>query len=502
MKINQRFDGFRLLLFCCISGTMACGAAYAQTANLVVNGSAVKIVANGAVNLVLKDANYINNASATHFTGSSSTVKITGSAAGPVSMSSGSAFATTFGNFTMSRANGLNLSTPINIAATLSMLNGNISTSASNLLTVGTSAAVPGSVAWTAGTVIGPMKRFYTSAVQSGTQAEGIFPVGNASYNRYARVNFTANPGGGFITAEYKAGIPSVMSAGLPATINGQLINNYEDEGWWTITPTGGNLNSTSYDLILRGNTLSTVNGLSTLRIIKTSNHAAWNDNPAGDGNHVAASGSLTDFTIGANAMTGFSWFNVGSDGSNPLPVTLSSFSASCNETEVNLFWTTASEQNSQRFTVEKSRDLTQWSFVGELSAAGNSNYVIHYQLADVNPFDGLSYYRLIQTDFNGAEKSYGPVSVSCKGKENEMTVFPNPTKGSFTVEISSSENLDNAVIQLYDIAGKLISNRIAQVVEGSNQFSYEGLDLQMGTYIVKLVHADSQVQPVKVIVH
>src|SRR5690606_38213478 len=125
-----------------------------------------------------------------------------------------------------------------------------------NLLTVGESAAIAGLIDWTAGTVLGPLKRYYTNAAQTGSLAEGIFPVGNASWNRYARVNYTANPGGGFITAQYRTGVPALGVAGLPTMVNGIEITNYENEGYWEIAPSGGSLSSTAYNLTLRGNHL------------------------------------------------------------------------------------------------------------------------------------------------------------------------------------------------------------------------------------------------------
>lgn len=476
------------------------GNVNAQNASFVASGSALKIVANGSPVLVLNNTNYKNEASATHFSGATSTVRFEGSGA-VASVSSTGSYATVFADVYVNRTNGLTLGTPVSATGTLTMNAGNITTTATNLLTVGESTAVPGSLTWNAGTVIGPLKRFY-STTSSGTQAAGIFPVGNASVNRWARVNFTSNMAtSGFITAQYVSGICPIIYSGLPATINGQLITNYENEGYWQITPTGGNLNTTNYDLVLRGNQLTTVSDLAKLRVIKSSNHTAWNDNPAGDGNHVAASGTTADFTIGASAMLGFSWFNIGSDNTNPLPVTLTQLSAHCSEAGVQIDWKTATESNSQKFTIERSRDLISWTASDELDAAGNSSTPIHYQSFDSNPFSGNSYYRLVQTDNNGAEKIYGPVSVSCGEMENGIFVYPNPAQQDFTLAVSSVLDIANAKLELSDIAGKIISVRSVQISAGNNQFPFEGLDLQSGTYMVRVLTDGDQFKPVKVVV-
>ena len=210
------------------------------------------------------------------------------------------------------------------------------------------------------------------------------------------------------------------------------------------------------------------------------------------------AGSSYIEFTI-----PGFSEFwLMNSEFATPLPVTFTSFAANCNKEEVEIKWTTATEQNSQSFIVERSRDLSIWEFVSEVTAAGNSSSVLNYTAFDTYPFSGVTYYRLKQVDLNGAEKIYGPISASCADVENSMIVFPNPTKGNFTVEISSDENYSNAQIQITDLTGKVINARSTNILEGKNQFTFEGLDLQLGTYIINLNTGNGKINPVRVVVN
>jgi hypothetical protein len=438
---------------------------------------------------------------------------------------------TTFNNLTVNKTLGgsLTLQTPATVEGTLTMTEGEIVTRISvtpdvtNLLTVGTSASVPGSIAWvgttntwTGGTVLGPIKRWFASGINS-TPESGIFPVGLPGKNRYAQVNHDAVTPlsvGGSITAEYKAGsCPDATNpllplyAGLPTDVNGQMIQNYENEGYWSIAPAtgvdGGNLSTAQYSLKLRGNALSTVTlgAMGQLRMIKSSDpHTSWDN--GGIGTNTGATGSESDFTITNTGMTGFSWFNIGSGQISWLPVELTNFAANCNEkSQVDIKWSTASEQNSEYFNIERSRDLIQWEFVSTINAAGNSNYNINYSTLDTDPFGGISYYRLVQVDNNGAEKIYGPISVSCSDSENSIIVFPNPTKGNFTVEISSTEIFTNAQLQITDLTGKVINQRSTNILEGKNQFTFEGLDLQLGTYIINLNSVNGKINPVRIVV-
>lgn len=475
----------------------------AQNANVIVNNSTVKIVSNGSPYIVLNNANYVNNASSTHFTGASSTVKVVGGSATLATISSNGAYETVFNNLWMERPNGLSLLSPATATGTLRMIQGNISTTAANLLTVGASTTIPGSVNWTDGTVVGPLKRFYATTANAA-QAAGIFPIGNSTYNRYAQINYTSNMGtGGYIIAEYKNGVCPIGSNGLPAIINGQLITNFEEQGYWDIRPTGGNLNATNYDLLLRGNHLTPIGNMSDFRIIKSVGHTAWNDNVPGDGNHVAATGSITDFIIGATAMNSFSWFDIGySNDPTPLPVKLTRLTASCGTGKVVIKWSTASEQNSDYFILEKSRDLETWHFLTNVDAAGNSNFTKDYQSVDENPWGGIAYYRLVQVDYDGTKTTYGPVSVVCDNSKNDMIVFPNPSQGHFTVEISSSEAIANAQLTLIDMAGKIVMNQNLSITQGNNQILFNDADLQAGTYIVKLYGGKDHFQPVKLVIN
>ncbi len=482
----------------CISGTNSSTVTASGAAKDVFIGTGATMVINAGQSLQV-NGDWTNNGTFTP--DATGTVEFVGGTA----QSIGGSSAINFTNLTLNKsANTLTLNTPVNISGTFTMTAGNISSTSTNLLTVGTSTAVPGSIAWTNGTVVGPLKRYF-SGTASGTQASGIFPIGLSGVNRYAQVNYTAGLStGGSITAEYKSGVCPIGNTGLPATINGQLIQNYEDEGYWEITPNGGDLNSATYSLILRGNGLSTVTSIghmSKLRIIKSVSHTTWDN--SGLGSHSAPIGGVSDVIISNSGMTGFSFFNIGSENANPLPVTMLDFAANCNEkSEVDVKWTTASEQSSESFIVERSRDLAQWEFIATVNAAGNSNYNIDYATIDADPFGGVSYYRLVQMDNNGDETIYGPISVSCSESENNMIVFPNPTKGNFTIEIFSALEIAQTTLVITDLSGKMIANKVVDIKEGKNQVYFNELGLQLGTYIVSILKSENQIKPMRFVVN
>lgn len=77
------------------------------------------------------------------------------------------------------------------------------------------------------------------------------------------------------------------------------------------------------------------------------------------------------------------------------LPVNFRSFAAQKQGAQTLLQWTTAGEQNVQRFAVEHSTDGTNWTTVGDVAAAGNSNAEQRYSLVHTTPVKGLNRYRI-----------------------------------------------------------------------------------------------------------
>lgn len=242
------------------------------------------------------------------------------------------------------------------------------------------------------------------------------------------------------------------------------------------------------------------------------SQNGSWSDNCADGGTSLIGSqlgNGTSPAGIAASqyvqfATPGFSEFWLhGNTTASPLPITLTNFGASCDEKgDVQLNWSTASEQNASHFVIERSRDLVTWNVVSTLPAGGNTTTEQLYALTDVDALGGVSYYRLVQVDFDGESEIYGPIAVTCESTEgNSMTVFPNPTKADFTVEITSTSSVTGATLQLTDLTGKVIASRQVDLVAGNNQLLFSDLDLQMGTYIIR-IQSELEIRPVKLVVN
>ncbi|TAE80628.1 MAG: hypothetical protein EAY81_10345, partial [Bacteroidetes bacterium] len=142
----------------------------------------------------------------------------------------------------------------------------------------------------------------------------------------------------------------------------------------------------------------------------------------AGNGITTDASGDImvTGSTFSSNAIAtngvhqtikggGWDAFIVKLTSSGMLPVKLIAFNAVLAHKKVNCTWETASEINNDYFTIERSVDGEDFEDVGTIKGRGNSSTNSHYHFTDNNPFEGISYYRLKQTDFDG-KYTYSPI--------------------------------------------------------------------------------------------
>ncbi len=179
----------------------------------------------------------------------------------------------------------------------------------------------------------------------------------------------------------------------------------------------------------------------------------------------------------------------------NPLPIELLHFTASSSNNEVVINWATAAEINNDFFTIEKSRDGSSWEVVDYITGAGNSNYMIEYSYTDANASEGISYYRLKQTDYDGQFEYFAPAAVSItKAQAAAEIVSVNISATSMDVYFQNES--ENAVIMVADIQGRILaqynlgSEEYVQNVKVNFPRSYAG-----EVVMVRMVSSDSSVE-------
>ncbi len=175
-----------------------------------------------------------------------------------------------------------------------------------------------------------------------------------------------------------------------------------------------------------------------------------------------------------------------------PLPIQLVAWDGLCEGGQVQLKWTTASEQDNAFFTLEKSRDAQEWTTIGTVPGAGNSSNMRSYSFTD-REGGSLAYYRLRQTDINGTSTEFNTIAVGC-GKDNGVAIV-NAWDDGDHLNLVVSSTMDGVYdLTLLDPQGKVIATRSSQVVNtGSTTLRVTKHGISTGIYLVQLQNSTHQ---------
>lgn len=193
----------------------------------------------------------------------------------------------------------------------------------------------------------------------------------------------------------------------------------------------------------------------------------------------------FASYNFNNNADDGYYTIGTMNNALSPLPIELLSFDAIMNDKHVDITWATATEINNDYYTIEKSKDGINFETSSIVDAAGNSVSLINYKDVDTNPFEGISYYRLKQTDFNGTFSYSKIVSVNYTLSNDGISVFPNPTDGEININIKDLEGKEVLVV-IRDITGKECFSKVIISQENLQLIAVDSEQkLAAGTYIV-----------------
>jgi hypothetical protein len=354
---------------------------------------------------------------------------------------------------------GIIINQPLQLRNRLNMQAGNL-TANSNLVTLGESATLPGTLVYADGRIVGGMKRWFAASVNTG-EASGLFPIGNSSFEQFVKVEYSTAPtSGGTLTANFvnqdmaAFGVPattySIPSVGACPSFN---VSRLSGQGFWQMDDADG-LNEGAYDITFDAEGFEIVNDICALTALKRVGAGDWLQS----GTHVAATGNTLRPVVKRSGASGWSNWGFGGGGVNPLPIELLEFSATPNGNQVDVTWTTASEINNERFEVERSSNAQSFTKIATLAGAGNSNTLLNYTATDLQPLNGVSYYRLKQIDYNGSFEYSDIVPVVFSGNATPQLQFAGIRSG--VLELDFSEPLHDVKVSVFDLSGRLITTQ------------------------------------------
>ena len=169
-----------------------------------------------------------------------------------------------------------------------------------------------------------------------------------------------------------------------------------------------------------------------------------------------------------------------------PLPLTLTDFSGRLEGSNVQLDWTTALEQNTSYFEIQRGTDGTTYTPISKVPAAGNSSLPLHYSYTDPLPSvtDHYYFYRLRMADLDG-RSTYSPVlNIEAAATNTGLSVYPNPFRQQVTVTVESSVP-DKAVISVTDMSGRRLLEQVSALQKGTNILLLSAVSrLEKGLYL------------------
>lgn len=311
----------------------------------------------------------------------------------------------------------------------------------------------------------------------TGPLAATTFPVGS-NFTSYTPVTLQQTSSSSDDTFEvrvidgvFKTYTPTTYAAG-PTAIASEVVNKT-----WLIGREVPD-NPATVSLTLQWNSAeATANFVNADAHINHYTASGWDIYKAVKG--VAGTGP---FVARRTGITDFSPFSVSSRADGALPVELLAFEARRTGNAVATAWATATEKNSDYFTLERSANGSEFSAIGKVKAAQTSMTRLDYTLIDNAPLATTAYYRLRQTDADGTFSFSPVVTVRGTATAAHAVAVPNPGTGQFEIWVPAAEVLATEVTT---VVGTRVAAPTAATPAG-----HLALDLRTqpaGVYLVRL---------------
>ncbi|WP_461790519.1 phospholipase D-like domain-containing protein [Pedobacter sp.] len=190
-------------------------------------------------------------------------------------------------------------------------------------------------------------------------------------------------------------------------------------------------------------------------------------------------------FAFGRSATSTEATLDVSGVSYNILPVQLYTFTAKAQNSKVKVEWQTLSEKHNASFTLLRSDEPTKnYNQIYLTSGQDTKSTATTYQFDDLNPLNGTNYYKLIQTDLDGKQQVYGPVTAKV-GLATKNAVTTYASLNTLEVKVNFNQQA-NGELALYNVSGQKINNTSVKLHEGVNAFSIP-VNIPTGVYLLKL---------------
>ena len=419
----------------------------------------ISLLPDSSGNICLKGARIYNSGSNYIFNGSSTQI-------------TGNGLPTSMNCFSINNNSGVTLTNSFQVIDTLKFLSGNLFLGEKNLV-IGDAAVISGSSADSYVVTDGIGSMIYNKVARN---TDVKFPIGTpASYNPVI-LNYTGT------IDTFRAAVKSEFDN--PPLNSNKVVNRQ-----WTISENNSGGSVASIKLCwVSGNEAPGFNASSQVMVGRF-DEAGWNQFPS----IVSGIGTISDpYFASVSGITQLSSFCVGNDGA--LPVELIAFYVESNNTDVTIYWNTATEINCNSFEIER-KELSGklWLKIGSVHANFLSNSPKTYSFNDINLKPGEYIYRLKMIDNDGSFEYSKIVEVEVTTPKNfELSQnYPNPFNPS--TKINYNLPFDSKVtLEVYNITGERISQLVNEEKSaGYYSVEFNSTNLSSGIYFYRIIAAD-----------
>jgi len=139
------------------------------------------------------------------------------------------------------------------------------------------------------------------------------------------------------------------------------------------------------------------------------------------------------------------------------LPIELDFFTAVTENGRVKLDWRTLSELNCEYFTIERSEDGKHFTPIARKTGGGTINIPKKYDYTDKIDKNGIYYYRLKQTDYNGDYTYTEIISIAVNTTIESVFVYPTFIDNNQEINIILPSSSEEFQIAIYNAIGKCV---------------------------------------------
>jgi hypothetical protein len=217
--------------------------------------------------------------------------------------------------------------------------------------------------------------------------------------------------------------------------------------------------------------------------------------NPGGT---AAATAITANGNIGTYRVTGgiggvFASANFYLSNVKVLSVAFGNIAAGFDNCTIKITWQTVTGEAGETFTLEHSTDALNFTQLYTTASQGSSVAAQTYNYTDLTPGAGTNYYRIKETDADGAFMYSSTVIAVNTCSNAPIIAYPNPAHNTLTVVMPGTEK---QAISIFDASGRLVT----RYASATGTLNIDISRCAAGIYTLRVTKADKTTYEIKVV--